>query len=112
MKRNTFFPALAGYLIGYLYICCFLTGFSGNSGPREWYTLLFTLAFVLWAWAILPEPFRRDRLVFPVCMVLTALALTLNRCRATDFYAVLALHGFAVLWALSEAGFLRSVLLP
>ena len=106
MKRSTFFPALAGYLIGYLYICCFLTGFSGNSGPREWYTLLFTIAFALWAWAILPEPFRRDRLVFPVCMVLTALALTLNRCRATDFYAVLALHGFAVLWALSEAGFL------
>lgn len=106
MKKKTFLPALAGYIIGYLYICCFLTGFADNSGPKDWYPLLFTLVFALWAWRILPKPFRRDRLVFPVCMLFTALTLTLNRCRATDFYAVWALHGFAVLWALSEEGFL------
>lgn len=106
MKKNLFWPALAGYLIGYLYICCFLAGFSANSSPTDWYALLFAFVFALWAWRILPEPFRRDRLVFPVCMVLTALALTLNRCQATDFYAVWALHGFAVLWALSEERFL------
>ena len=106
MKRSTFFPALAGYHIGYLYICCFLTGFWNNSGPKTWYPLLFAILFALWAWRILPEPFRRDRLVFPVCMVLTALAMALSRCRATEDYAVLALHGFAVLWALSEEEYL------
>ena len=106
MKKNLFLPALAGYGIGYLYICCFLTGFAENSGPQAWYPLLFAILFALWAWRILPEPFRRDRLVFPVCMVLTALAMALSRCRATEDYAVLALHGFAVLWALSEEGYL------
>ena len=106
MKKNLFLPALAGYGIGYLYICCFLLGFSDNGTPSTWYMLLFTLAFALWAWRVLPQPFRRDRLVFPACMVLTALALSLNRCRATDDYAVWALHGFAVLWALSEEGYL------
>ena len=55
MKKNLC-TALAGYFTGYLYICCFIWGFSDYHPTRAWYPLLFLAAFVLWG-----EVVGRDR---------------------------------------------------
>lgn len=104
-KKQRFLQALAGYGVGYLYICCFLAGFTTFGSPRPWYTLLFTAAYFLWARAIggKKAPAAQERLWLGA-MGLIAVAIALNRCRAVTLWGVLALHGAAGLWGLYHMG--------
>lgn len=105
MKKNLC-TALAGYLAGYLYICCFVAGFSDGHPTRAWYPLLFLAAFVLWGEIIGKErrPAGKAHFLFLTAMGMIALAAALGRCRATSYWGLLALHGLAGLWGLYRMG--------
>lgn len=105
MKKNLC-TALAGYFAGYLYICCFIAGFSDGNPPRAWYPLLFLAAFVLWGEVIGKDrrPAGKAHLLFLTAMGMIALAAALGRCRAASGWGLLALHGLAGLWGLYRMG--------
>ena len=105
MKKNLC-TALAGYFAGYLYICCFIAGFSDCHPTRAWYPLLFLAAFVLWGEVIGRDrrPAGKAHLLFLTAMGMIALAAALGRCRAASYWGLLALHGLAGLWGLYRMG--------
>lgn len=104
--KRKFWPALAGFGIGYLYICCFLGGFTRYDSPKEWYPLLFAAVYLLWGNAIAGKtrPANQEGCLWLGVMVLIALSLALHRCRAVEGWGILALHGAAGLWGLSRMG--------
>lgn len=96
MKKRFFLP-IVGYFIGWFYWKTLL---------EPWPMLLFVAAFLGWGVAIglKKQPKGKMHRFWAGVTVLIALALSLKRCNATQDWGILALHGTAVLWALSYLG--------
>lgn len=96
MKKRFFLP-IVGYFIGWFYWKTLL---------EPWPMLLFVAAFLGWGAAIglKKQPKGKMHRFWAGVTVLIALALSLKRCNATQDWGILALHGTAVLWALSYLG--------
>lgn len=96
MKKRFFLPII-GYFIGWFYWKTLL---------EPWPMLLFVAAFLGWGVAIglKKQPKGKMHRFWAGVTVLIALALSLKRCNATQDWGILALHGTAVLWALSYLG--------
>lgn len=96
MKKRFFLPII-GYFIGWFYWKTLL---------EPWPMLLFVAAFLGWGAAIglKKQPKGKMHRFWAGVTVLIALALSLKRCNATQDWGILALHGTAVLWALSYLG--------
>lgn len=100
--------ALTSYLIGLLWVCCFMAGFGSMDAKLEQlYPLLFALVFFVWAGAALrAKPAHREHFFWLACSLLIALAIAMGRTRAVDAWACIALHGFAAYWVLCRSGLL------
>lgn len=98
-------PLAGSYFLGYLWVKCMLSGLLPD---RRWDIPLFTAAFFLWGWWALhgkrkPCP---ESVFFLVCTGIISLCMGFHRCRATDGWTFLALHGFAAYWVLCRSGVL------
>lgn len=109
-KTMPLWLVLTSYLIGFLWVCCFLVGFwvpSFDQRCNHLYPLIFALAFFSWAGLILRERTgRREHFFWLTCALLVALALGLKRGRAVASWSYIALHGFAAYWVLCRSGLL------
>lgn len=115
-RPRSFLPAaLLSYLLGYLWICCFLLGFSDEryeNFPTDrialWFPLLFTAAYFLWGnYTVRSKPVKsKEHLFWLVCTLLIAVAMATGRCRAVEGWCYLALHGFAAYWAICRTDML------
>ena len=96
MKKRFILPLIA-YFIGWFYWKTLL---------EPWPMLLFVGAFLGWGAAIGWEKHPKGKMhrFWAAVTVLMALAISLKRCNATQGWGLLALHGAAVLWALSYLG--------
>lgn len=104
-EKRKFCNALAGFAMGYLYVSCFLGGFTARGVMKTWYPLVFALAFVLWGAAIgRKRPQNPDARLWLGAVLLIAAALALNRGRAVEGWGVLALHGAAGMWSICSMG--------
>ena len=113
--KNFLLSAVLSLPLGYLWVCCFLLGFSDNryaGTPLDriaaWYPLLFAVCFFLWGSFLFSSrrAQTREHLFWLLCTALIAAAMALGRCRATPGWCYLALHGFAGYWLLCRAGML------
>lgn len=107
--------ALGSYAIGWLWICCFLAGFTDSryeNTPLDrlaaWYAAVFTAAFLLWSWLLLRKkvPASREHWFWLGCTVVIAAAIAVGGCNATSGWSVLALHGFGAYWVVCRSGLL------
>lgn len=104
IKKLPLWSALASYGIGALWICCFLVGFD-DSPPEYWFPLLFAGVFFLWGECSLRgKSGSPEHWFWMGCTLLIGLSIALNRCRATESWSYLALHGFAAYWVLCRSG--------
>lgn len=109
-KHPPLWSALTSYIIGFLWICCFLMGFWELNFDRHYkhlYPLLFAAVFFLWAgFTLRDKQGHREHRFWLACALLIALALACKRGRAVDAWAHIALHGFAAYWVLCRSGLL------
>ena len=112
-KKLPLWPALTGYLIGFLWVCCFLTGFWEPAWDGRithgypLYPLLFCAVFFPWAgFSLAGKKAPREHIFWLVCALLIALAIACKRSRAAGFWAYFALHGLAAYWVVCRSGLL------
>lgn len=104
MKQSSFYWTLSSYFLAFFWVCAFFLGF-GENPPYGILQLLFTAAFLLWGLAGGKSAAQDNSHWFWFTLTaLVGLALGLNRCRAAQPLAYLALHGFAGYWLLSRSG--------
>lgn len=110
VKNAPLWAALTSYLLGLLWVSCFLFGFWDSSFDGPWdqlYPLLFSLVFFAWAGLTLRErKGHREHFFWLACALLIAAALACKRGRAVDGWAYAALHGFAAYWVVCRSGML------
>lgn len=107
-KQLPLWGALTGYAIGWLWVCCFFLGFSDVNGVLPWFAPIFTAAFFLWAGFLLKDhgACSREHYFWFGCAALLSAAIGMNRCRAVDAWAWIALHGCAGYWVICRGGLL------
>lgn len=104
-RQPPLWAALSSYLVGWLWFSCFISGFTGK--VHIWFPLLFSVIFFLWSSTILREKAaNQEHWFWMICSLMIAAALALNRGKAADTWAYLALHGFAAYWVLCRSGLL------
>lgn len=128
--RPPLWTALTSYLIGYLYVACFLLGFaldrdlrySYSYGPRSGAQLLFAAIFLLWGTVVIPKTQKckvdppselagerrcgREHFFWAACMLVIAAALAAGRSTGFERLSIAALHGCAAYWVVCRSGML------